>query len=111
MGFESFKTEQGPSKQERPEDINRAVAVEGQFLARELGEFSLRGFSDKGQEEGAAMLGNDAFTEIYFDTESGNSYKIYQERSPDKGRQWVLVDTRSNEGKGRETKGVILSEE
>ncbi len=47
-------------------------------ISREFEEFRLRQFSKKGQEEGAAMLGNDAFTEIYFQTRSGSMYKIYK---------------------------------
>src|SRR6266446_3829376 len=60
------------------QDIDRAVSVEGNYLGREFQEFSLRQFSQNGKEEGAYMLGNDAFTEIYFQTRSGNTYKIYK---------------------------------
>lgn len=94
-------------KREKPEEINRVVGIEGRFLGREVGEYKLWGHSEKGQEAGADMLGNDAFTEIYFETISGNLYKIY----PTRDGRWAMVDARSNRGKGQEAKGVDLAEE
>ena len=54
------------------------------------------------------MLGNDAFTEMYFETESGNEYKVFRGRD---GR-WLMMDARVNQGKRpEEMKGTVLSEE
>lgn len=75
-------------------------------MGREIDGLSLRQFSRKGQEEGADMIGNDAFTEIYMETAPGNVYRLQESRDG----SWWIVSMRENAGKGRGAKGYKLTE-
>lgn len=89
------------------EPIERAVSIEGKFLGLELSQFPLWNFSEKAMLEGGYMVGNDALTEVYIETEDGNIYRIF----PDRDRRYVLIDARANERMGRNAKAIPLSEE
>lgn len=77
---------------------NRTVAipaVAGHHLAQGFIEFALSNISNPG-----AGLGNDAFTEVYFTTVTGNLYKIWKrEDSSGKPGHWAIANARTNAGK------------
>ena len=59
----------------------------GTYLGRGFAQFELRNITNP------YGLGNDAFTEVYFTTGSGNLYRIAQN---DEDRAWHLSDVNSN---------------
>lgn len=64
--------------------MNRALIIEDKYLGREVDGFMLKSLTEP-------MSGNDAFSEVYFKTESGNMYLIHEFSDPF-GRKgdWVL---------------------
>lgn len=52
--------------------MNKQVLIEEIYLGRELSNFSLASLIE-------GMFGNDAFSEVYFKTESGNMYLIHEQ--------------------------------
>jgi len=50
--------------------VEKALVIEDGFLGRTFDKFNLSSLV-------CSMLGADAFTEVYFQTESGNEYLIY----------------------------------
>ncbi|MFA7170379.1 MAG: hypothetical protein WC180_00130 [Candidatus Paceibacterota bacterium] len=48
-----------------------SIAIEGKYLGRTFSEFYLHNLEP-------SMLGSDAFTEVYFETTSGNEYLIFR---------------------------------
>lgn len=87
-------------KQEIPEAIDKPVYADNRFLGREVGTFQLSNLTEQ-------TLGNDRFTEIYIETKSGNQYAIYWDKN---SKNFVLVNSRENEVKGKKLTGTILSE-
>lgn len=91
--------------------LNMAVllpASVGVHIGRGFHGFALRNMSDPGQ------LGNDDFTEAYFTTTSGNTYRIQmcEDVSNNYGK-WTMVSLRDNLGLGRTKQLVshVFSEE
>jgi len=79
----------------------RAVLLEGCQLGREV-----RGFELRHLRPGA--MGGDAFTEVYFATDSGNLYAVWRDaRSGD----CHMADARSNWNRGASLTGNTLPEE
>lgn len=67
--------------------MNRALIIEDKYLGREVDGFMLKSLTEP-------MLGNDAFSEVYFKTESGNMYLIHEFPNEFGGRgNWVLRNT------------------
>lgn len=93
---------------ETPEThIDKSVSVDGKFLGRDVGEFSLNQFSKQGLQE-ATVLGSDRLSTVIFETATGNIYSIYQDaRSSD----YVIIDARSNQGKGKAARGTLLHDQ
>lgn len=71
---------------EHPE---KSVSVDGKHLGREMNDFPLHFIT-------SPYPGSDSFTEVHFETVSGNLYTIY--KSGDGGL--VLADGRASKGKG-----------
>lgn len=82
------------------------VMVEGQFLATETTEFQLRSLE-------CAYLGGDRFTEVYFETNSGNTYCIRNRAYHGfyDGGEWELLNLGIHARKGRHVRGYAFSKE
>lgn len=88
--------------------VNIPAAI-GMHLARGVGRFDLMNVSQP-----YPALGNDAFTEVYFTTESGNLYKIWQtETESGKGDKWMIANVRENKSAGRtgKVRGYAFADE
>ncbi len=78
--------------------LNKSVGLPnstGPYLGRGFAIFQLSNISNP------AMLGGDAFTEVYFTTSSGNLYKIWQDEV---SHRWLLANVKENKGVGRRGK-------
>jgi len=79
-----------------------SVVIDKNYLGLEVNHFDLQSLNPK-----VDMLGNDKFTEVLFETQSGNMYLIY--RLPD--HTFAIADAKSNTGKGlKQIKGSLLSD-
>lgn len=97
----------GAEEEKNLEDIDRLVYMSDGRLANELGELELKNLLPN-------QLGSGGFNQTFFETDSGNIYVIYEKMDADGNRisnEFAIANAHSNEGKGKEAKGLSLSDE